>query len=76
MALGDSGQDVLFAEVKWSTKKVGIDIYQQLKDKSQSVAENYRRRQYALFSRSGFTAAMKKLAREEKVLLIHGETRV
>ena len=76
VALGDSGQDVLFAEVKWSTKKVGTDIYQQLKDKSQSVAENYRRRQYALFSRSGFTAAMKKLAREEKILLIHGETRV
>lgn len=76
VALGDSGQDILFAEVKWSTKKVGTDIYQQLKEKSQLVAGNYRRRYYALFSRSGFTAAMEKLAREEETVLIHGETRV
>jgi len=76
VALGDSGQDIIFAEVKWSTKKVGTDIHQQLKEKSQLVAGNYRRRHYALFSRSGFTAAMEKLAGEEKVLLIHGETRV
>ena len=76
VALDDAGQHILFAEVKWSTKKVGIDIYQQLKAKSQLVAGNYRRRHFALFSRSGFTAAMERLAREENVLLIHGETRV
>ena len=76
VAVGDPGEDILFAEVKWSTKKVGIDIYQQLKEQSRLVEGNYRRRHYALLSRSGFTAAMERLAPAENVLLIHGETKV
>ncbi|MDZ7359956.1 MAG: ATP-binding protein [candidate division KSB1 bacterium] len=76
VALGDREEDILFAEAKWSSKKVGVDIFQALKERSKSVQGNFRRRHYALLSRSGFTAAMERLAREENVLLIHGETKV
>jgi AAA+ ATPase superfamily predicted ATPase len=76
VAIGDPGEDILFAEVKWSTKKVGIDIYQQLEERSKLVPGDYRCKHYALLSRAGFTAAMEKLAREKNVLLIHGERKV
>jgi hypothetical protein len=76
VAIGDPGEDILFAEVKWSTKKVGIDIYQQLEERSKLVPGDYRRKHYALLSCAGFTAAMEKLAREKNVLLIHGERKV
>jgi hypothetical protein len=70
------GFDRRFAEAKWSSKKVGVDIFQALKEQSKLVQGNFRRRHYALLSRSGFTAAMERLAREQNVLLIHGETKV
>ncbi len=76
VALGERGEDALFAEVKWSTKKVGVDVYQELKAKSQLVPGKPRRKHYALLSRSGFTAAMERLAKEEKVLLLHGERKI
>jgi AAA+ ATPase superfamily predicted ATPase len=76
VAIGEPGQDILFAEAKWSSKKVGVDIYQELKEKSRLVPGSYHRRHYALLSRAGFTVAMERLAREEKVLLIHGENKV
>ena len=66
----------MFAEVKWSNKPVGINIYYQLEEKAKLVSGPYRRRFYALISRSGFTPAMKKLAREKSVLLIHGERKM
>lgn len=76
VALGESDEDALFAEVKWSNKKVGVDIYQELKTKAQLVPIKPKRRHYALLSRSGFTAALERLARQENVLLIHGDKRV
>ncbi len=76
VALGETGEDALFAEVKWSNKKVGIDIYHELKTKSQLVPVKPKRKHYALLSRSGFTAAMERLAKEENVLLIHGERKI
>ncbi len=76
VACGERGEDMLFAEVKWSTKKVGIDVYHELKTKAQLVPDKPRRQHYALLSRSGFTAAMEKLAREEKVWLIQGERKI
>ena len=73
VALGKPGENVLFAEVKWSTKRVGVDVFEKLAQKSKLLPGDYRHKHYVLFSRSGFTPAMKKLARGQGILLIHGE---
>ncbi|MFH1259037.1 MAG: ATP-binding protein [Elusimicrobiota bacterium] len=71
VALNEDKNKVLFGEVKWSNKQVGIDIYQDLKRKSQLINwENEEiKKYYCLFSKSGFTEAMKQLAKKEKVIL-------
>jgi AAA+ ATPase superfamily predicted ATPase len=76
VALGPGNDEILFAEVKWSSRPVGINVFHRLKETSNLAPGQYRSRRYALVSRSGFTPAMKKLAREEDVLLIHGERKV
>ncbi len=76
VAIDETGHEILFAEVKWSSKKVGTDIFEDLVAKSAAVPGEYRRRFYALLSRSGFTSSMIRLAREKNVLLIHQEERV
>ncbi len=69
---------VLFAEVKWSNKPLGSDIYRRLVEKSRQVewGKENRREAYALFSKSGFTAEMKRLASEDRVLLFHQDRQV
>lgn len=64
---------VFFAEVKWSEKPVGTDIYEALRKKAAKVewGTNGRREHFCLFSRKGFTEAMKRTAREEGVVLFH-----
>jgi hypothetical protein len=64
---------ILFAEVKWSNKPLGSDVYRSLVEKSRRVdwGKENRKEAYALFSKSGFTAEMKRLAREDRVLLFH-----
>lgn len=76
VALGEAEKDILFAEVKWSTKKVGIDIYHNLVEKSKLVSGKYPNKRYALLSRSGYTSAMLELAKKENVLLVQGEEKV
>lgn len=62
---------ILFGEVKWSNKPVGIDIYENLKLKAQRVFWGKRGRKefYCLFSKSGFTEAMLKRAKKEDIRL-------
>ena len=67
---------MLLAEVKWSSRRVGVNVYGKLKEKVELLSADDVRRHYALISRSGFTAATKKLAKEEGVVLIHGERRL
>lgn len=67
---------IVFCEVKWSEKPVGIDIYEALKNKSQKVVwgKEERKEYFCLFSRKGFTDAMLKKAKTEGVRLFSGET--
>lgn len=71
VALNEATNEILFGEVKWSKKQVGIDIYEELKRKSQKVewGKKDRKEYFCLFSKSGFTYQMEKAAREEKVFL-------
>jgi AAA+ ATPase superfamily predicted ATPase len=71
VGINEEANAILFGEVKWSTKPIGIDIYQALKGKTSRVAwgKPGRREAFALFSRRGFTPEMRRLARREGVLL-------
>ncbi len=76
----------LFAEVKWSEKLVGTDIYEGLKAKAARVpasaaeggksrggGEGWSERHFVLFSKKGFTPAMLKLAHAEGVTLFKAD---
>jgi len=66
---------IVFGECKWSTKLVGTNIFMELKKKASAVQWERGKREefYILFSKSGFTPDMLKLAKAEKVLLVHGD---
>jgi AAA+ ATPase superfamily predicted ATPase len=78
VGLNEESKGILFGEVKWSTKAVGIDIYHRLREKSQRVEwkRKGRREVFALFSKSGFTRQMLQVARKEKVILFHQNRRL
>ena len=71
IALNSKTNEILFGEVKWSNKPVGTNIYEDLKKKSQRVewGKKKRKEYFALFSKSGFTPDMEKMAKKEKVYL-------
>ncbi|MGC8680402.1 MAG: DUF234 domain-containing protein, partial [Candidatus Micrarchaeia archaeon] len=71
VALNEKSKDILFAECKWSNDKAGVEIYNELKRKANLVQwyNNERHEHYALFSKSGFTEEMKRIAEKERVLL-------
>jgi AAA+ ATPase superfamily predicted ATPase len=73
VAYDDEKNKILFGEVKWSNKAVGINIYKNLKRKTQKVelAREKRREYFCLFSKSGFTKDMRQLAKREKIILFH-----
>lgn len=66
---------ILFCEVKWTSKPVGIDIYESLKEKSRKVIWGTEKREehFCLFSKTGFTDAMLARAKKEHVILFKGE---
>lgn len=66
---------ILFCEVKWTSKPIGIDIYESLKEKSRKViwGNEGRKEYFCLFSKRGFTDAMLEKAKKEKISLFKGE---
>ncbi len=73
VAINNSINEILFGEVKWSDKLVGVNIYEALKNKAARVAwgRKNRKEHFALFSKSGFTPEMLKIAKKENVYLFH-----
>ncbi|NQE06112.1 hypothetical protein C5S32_09605 [ANME-1 cluster archaeon GoMg1] len=67
MALNETTKEILFAECKWQNKKVGIKVYDELKEKSGHVnwSNEERKEYFALFSKAGFTSGFKN----EEILL-------
>jgi AAA+ ATPase superfamily predicted ATPase len=66
--------EILFGEVKWTSKPVGTDIFEALKKKSSKViwGSEKRKEHFCLWSRNGFTEEMLKKAKEENVKLFTG----
>lgn len=60
-----------FGECKWWNKPVGVNILNQLIDKSMKVSDEWREKpRYVLFSLSGFTESLRQMAINEDVNLI------
>ncbi|MFN3740149.1 MAG: ATP-binding protein [Thermodesulfovibrionales bacterium] len=78
VALNEEENKILFGEVKWSSKPVGTDIYYNLKEKARKVESKSDKRYeyFCLFSKSGFTEDMIKVAKKEKVVLFHKDEMV
>lgn len=71
VGINKSSGSILFGEVKWSEKPVGKNIYERLKETAKKVEwEKGKRKEYhCLFSKSGFTDEMVKIAKIENVML-------
>ncbi len=71
VALNENTREILFGEAEWKNRKMDIRDYAQLKDKAKAVEwhSGIRKEHYALFSRSGFTEDLKRLAEREGVQL-------
>ncbi|MCZ2416357.1 MAG: DUF234 domain-containing protein, partial [Burkholderiales bacterium] len=78
VALDEETKTAYFAECKWSNKKVGEDIYQNLVRKSHLTDwfNDTRTNRFVLFSKSGFTRGMIELARKDNVLLVYKDRTV
>lgn len=75
IAVNQKENSILFAEVKWSEKPVGIDIFESLSQKARKVVwgKKGRREYFCLFSKNGFTEAMRNKSQEVGVSLFRGE---
>ena len=75
VALDSSGEDICFAECKYRTIPMDIDVFYDLLRKKELVKWNTdkRREKFVLFSISGFTDRLMELARERSDLLLIGE---
>jgi hypothetical protein len=71
VAVNEKTGDMLFCECKWANAPVGSDLYADLKRKSGLVQwrNDKRNEHFALFSRSGFTADMRSVAKAGNVML-------
>ena len=74
IAINDRTREILFAECKWSTKLIGLNILNELREKAKKVNWNMDNRveYYALFSRKGFTKELEIRAKKENILLFKG----
>ncbi len=71
LAISRTEKQALVGECKWSVNPVGVNILDDLKQKSQQLLQSGEIIQlhYALFSRSGFTPALETRAQQEGVAL-------
>jgi len=75
VCLNPSLDHILFGEAKWTSKLIGVDVYESLKEKSRKVvwgSEN-RKEYFCLFSKRGFTDAMLEKAKRDNIYLFKGE---
>lgn len=68
-----SDTHIMLVECKWSRRPVGVDILEQLQDKSKFVLKEMNEQMilYGLCSRTGFTEQMIELARKRNDVLLY-----
>lgn len=74
-ALDPEGKNLILGECKYWTDPVGVSVFRDLEAKTDSVTWERKNRKvwYVLFSASGFTDEMKKLAQSREDLLLCSE---
>jgi hypothetical protein len=75
VGINSQSKQILFCEAKWSNKDVGTNILDDLVEKSEKVDWNKgsRKEYFALFSKSGYTDALMKVAKERKDVFLFVE---
>jgi AAA+ ATPase superfamily predicted ATPase len=78
VAISRAENHALVGECKWSSKPVGLNILEELKQKAPTLAKdaNLTKINYCLFSRSGFTPALEKQAQKDEIMLFGVEALV
>ncbi len=71
VALNYETKAALFADCKWTNRQAGIDIYDNLRRKVETMQWHGKLKKisYVLFSKAGFTEGMKERAKKEDVML-------
>lgn len=71
VALGEN--ELMLVECKWSSRPVGVDILQNLEEKTTDVLRETKAKSiyYALCSRSGFTAQLVELLKQRKDIKLY-----
>ncbi len=71
VGINEDENAILFGEAKWSAKKIGMDILNDLKRKASMVdwGGEDRKEYYVLFSKRGFTEEVRETAQREKIFL-------
>ena len=71
VALGEDNK-IVFGECKYSKKQVGLNILNELKEKSKKVIWNNDKREeyYILFSKSGFSQDLIELAKKKNNIIL------
>jgi len=72
VGISEREQKIVFGECKWSSKAVGTNIFFDLQAKAKNVQwrKDKRKEFFILFSKSGFTANMIKLAKEKDNIVL------
>ncbi len=75
VALDEENNAIWFGECKWSAKQIGEDIYADLRRKAAMVDWGGTKRveRFILFSKNGFTAGMRRMAKKDNVVLVAEE---
>ena len=68
--VGVGEEFILVGECKYSNKKVGIDILEQLERKSEKIELNLPIKYYLLFSKSGFTKDLLEIKKNRKDIIL------
>ncbi len=71
VGINEDENAILFGEAKWSAKKIGMDILNDLKRKASMVdwGGEDRKEYYVLFGKRGFTEEVREIAQREKIFL-------
>lgn len=75
VGIAENEADIIFGECKYSRQKIDADIFYQLIEKSKKVPSSPQaRRHYIIFSQSGFTDALLKIAESNENLYLESIT--
>lgn len=69
--IANDGRDYMIGECKWRNEKLDLAVLQELKEKADAFNKNRANTWYVLFSKSGFTQAIKEeTAKDSKIILV------